>query len=144
MEKKKLYAGDLHYLKDLVRLYARVFEEDIKIPDDGHLQHLLERDHIIFYVALRKNRVVGGLTAHVLPSVYFSSSEVYVYDLAVDRKYQRQGIGAELMLELQHYCRSLGYKEIFVQTDAVDKHALNFYEKIGGAREDVFHFSFAL
>lgn len=144
METKKLNPGDLPYLKDLVRLYADVFEEEVRIPADDHLQSLLELEHMIFYVALRENRVAGGLTAHVLPSVYFPSSEVYVYDLAVDKEYQRQGIGAELMGELENHCRGRGYREIFVQADAVDEHALNFYEKIGGSREDVFHFSFAL
>src|SRR5690606_64692 len=118
------------------------FEEEFRIADDSHLQGLLEQDRTIFYVALQENRVIGGLTAHVLPSVYFSSAEVYVYDLAVDQAYQRQGIGSLLMRELQAHCRDLGYREVFVQADAVDEHALNFYEKIGGIREDVFHFDF--
>lgn len=144
MKTKKLDAGDLHLLKDLVRLYAAVFEEEVRIPDDGHLQGLLEQDHIIFYVALLENRLVGGLTAHVLPSVYFPSSEVYVYDLAVDRKHQRRGIGTELMFALRNYCRDSGYWEVFVQADTADKHAVKFYEKLGGKREDVFHFTFPL
>lgn len=144
VEIKKLNADEGDLLKRLICLYAAVFGEELSLPDDSYLQHLLQLDHVIFFIALQENKIVGGLTAHVLPSVYYPSSEVYVYDLAVDEALQRQGIGSALMRELQNYCRKLGYRTVFVQADAVDQHALDFYEKIGGKREDVFHFDFPL
>src|SRR5690606_6080430 len=140
----KLNADDLACLRDLIRLYALVFNEKVSLPSDAYLQKLLEQPSVFFFVAQKDGRVVGGLTAHVLPSVYFSSNEVYVYDLAVETALQRQGIGAALMKELQHYCRSQGFREVFLQADTVDDYALRFYGKIGGRREDVVHYTFPL
>ena len=83
-EYKKLETGELNRLAELIKLYEEVFEmEDFTLPAAQYLQSLLEKETVIFYVAIIDNRVVGGLTAHVLPSTYFPSSEVYIYDLAV-------------------------------------------------------------
>jgi aminoglycoside 3-N-acetyltransferase I len=144
MELKKLSSGDLEDLKALIRLYAEVFDQVFAIPEDAYLKDLLKKEHLIFYVASSGGHLLGGLTAHVLPSLYTPSSEVYLYDLAVDKRYQRQGVGTALIAALKKYCDSIGYKEIFVQADAGDEQALNFYKKTGGVRTPVFHFSYPL
>lgn len=144
MKQKKLGPSDLDNLKGMVRLYGRVFDEIVDMPEDGYLNELLTKKSLLFYVALLDGRVIGGLTAHVLPSVYFASSEVYVYDFAVDKRYQGQGVGAELLAALKDYCGGQGYREIFIQASAADKQALNFYQKTGGIGEQVFHFSYPL
>ena len=46
-------------------------------------------------MAVLDNVVVGGLTAHVLPSAYSASAEVYIYDLGVKAEMQRKGIGTQ-------------------------------------------------
>ncbi|MCA1624882.1 MAG: GNAT family N-acetyltransferase [Acidobacteria bacterium] len=98
IEYKKLEIGDLGCLTELVKLYEQVFEmEDFALPAAQYLQSLLEKETVIFYVAMIDKKVVGGLTAHVLPSTYFPSSEVYIYDLAVETKFQRKGIGRRLI-----------------------------------------------
>jgi aminoglycoside 3-N-acetyltransferase I len=86
--------------------------------------------------------VVGGLTAHILPSYYSSSSEVYLYDLAVKTSFQRKGIGKKLLLALTAYCRENNYKAFFVQADEADSHALEFYSATGGSPEKVVHFNY--
>lgn len=142
---KRLKADDLPYLKTLIHVYEEVFEmERFAFPRDGYLQALLQREGLIFFVAMAEEKVIGGLTAHVLPSVYFESAEVYVYDLAVQSSYQRKGVGRNLMASLSKYCREQGYREIFVQADLVDQHALDFYRATGGQAERVVHFSYAL
>jgi ribosomal protein S18 acetylase RimI-like enzyme len=142
---RKLSYEDLPVLTALIKVYEEVFEmKDFRMPSAGHLQSLLEKEHIIFFVALSGSQVIGGLTAYVLPSVYFESSEVYVYDLAVKTEYQRKGAGRTLIDELKTYCRNLGSKEIFVQADLEDQHAIDFYRATGGISEDVIHFSYGL
>lgn len=141
----KLTENDLNVLLEQVELYAEVFEmTDFKMPSSVYLQTLLEKEHIIFFVAVADEKVIGGLTAFVLPSVYFAAAEVYVYDLAVKAEHQRKGIGTQLIAELKNYCATLGHKEIFVQADREDQHAVDFYRKTGGLPEDVIHFSYAL
>ena len=69
---------------------------------------------------------------------------MYLYDLAVDKNYQRRGIGSKLVGELMDYCRSKGIKDLFVQADVEDQHAVEFYNKIGGEGSETVQFSFHL
>jgi aminoglycoside 3-N-acetyltransferase I len=141
----KLTANDLNLLTKQIRLYEEVFEmADFEMPPVEYLQTLLEKEHIIFYVALAGAEMIGGLTAYVLDSVYFAAAEIYIYDLAVKTEYQRTGVGTRLIAELKKYCARLGHKEVFVQADLEDQLAVDFYHKTGGLPENVIHFSYAL
>lgn len=142
---KKLGNQDIDHLNGLIKLYDDVFEmSDHTVLSSGYLQNLLLNESIIFFTAILDNLVIGGLTAHILPSTYFQSSEVYIYDLAVKTQYQREGIGRKLIETLKEYCITLGMKEIFVQADLEDQHAIDFYKAIGGRAESVVHFSYDL
>ena len=139
-----LNASDLDKLRELIRLYEDVFEmKDFVMPSDAHLQLLLDKNGITFLVAEKNGKVVGGLTAHDLPSTYFEANEVYVYDLAVAKNYQRTGIGKKLLEELAAICKRKGEREFFLQADIDDQHALDFYRSTGGIAENVIHFSYA-
>ncbi|MGI9287456.1 MAG: GNAT family N-acetyltransferase [Pseudomonadales bacterium] len=138
-----LRKGDLQKLAELIRVYKEVFEiENFVLPSDEYLQSLLDRTGMMFLVATIESKVVGGLTAHDLPSTYFEGNELYVYDLAVANEYQRKGIGKTLMLELAEICKKKGDSEFFLQADFDDEHALEFYRSTGGFEESVFHFSY--
>ncbi len=146
---QKLTKQDLPLLKELLKIFEEVFEmEDFVLPNDTHLQSLLENESMIFFVAIlvenEEIKVLGGLRGYILPSVYYASSEMYLYDLGVNPKFQRQGIGTELMEKLKEYSKNLGYKELFVQADIEDQHAIDFYKKTGGQTADVIHFSYEL
>lgn len=141
----RLGFSDSDKFSELVDVYEEVFEmENFKKPPVNYLEKLLAYESVLIFAATDKDKVIGGLTAYVLPSPYFQSAEVYVYDLAVKTEYQRRGIGTKLMQAIKDYCGNLGMKEVFLQADYIDQHAVDFYTKIGGVREDVIHFSFAL
>lgn len=142
---QKLTAHDLPLLSELIDVYETVFEmQNFQKPEAAHLQTLLEEKTIIFFVAIANHQVIGGLTAHVLPSTYSASSLVYLFDLAVQTVHQRKGIGRKLVAALREYCTDCGYMEVFVQADLEDQHALDFYQAIGGTPENVIHFTYAL
>ncbi|HLT07921.1 MAG TPA: GNAT family N-acetyltransferase [Cyclobacteriaceae bacterium] len=142
---QKLTLSDLPALQALISLYEDVFEmQPCPLPGRGYLQKLLQREGLVFFVALQGEEVVGGLTAHVLPSVYYESAELYIYDLAVKAAYQRQGIGKQLVTALIDYGKQQGYREVFVQADVIDQHALDFYKATGGNPEEVVHFTYPL
>lgn len=140
LEYHKLTKSDIDILIGLIRLYEDVFEENYSMPSLDYLQNLLEKEHVIFYTARTGNEVVGGLTAYVLPSAYFSASEVYIYDLAVKKEQQRKGIGRQLIHELKMYCKQLGHREIFVQAHMEDRHAHAFYQATGAEAESIMHY----
>ena len=142
---KKLEPLDLPQFKDLIRLFEDVFEMvNFKLPDDTHLQALLNNKDFYVFVALQQDKVVGGLTAYQLQQYYSKLPLVYVYDLAVKTKYQRQGIGKMLMAGITEYCKNIGVEEVFVQADEVDDYALKFYAATGAMPEKVVHFYYPL
>jgi aminoglycoside 3-N-acetyltransferase I len=94
------------------------------------------------FVAKEKKVIIGGLTAYILPSYYSDSSEVYIYDLAIKKNFQRKGIGKKLLQSLKAYCGQNEYKVLFVQADVTDAYALNFYQSTGGIPQKVIQFSY--
>jgi aminoglycoside 3-N-acetyltransferase I len=142
---QKLSHQNLNQFVALIRVFEAVFEmEDFQMPDEKNLQQLLARDSFHVFVALIDNQVVGGLTAYTLEQYYSQRPLVYIYDLAVQTRYQRQGIGKRLMASINQYCRETGMEEVFVQADEVDTHAIEFYRSTGGIAEKVVHFYYPL
>ncbi len=142
---KKLSTGDLDQFTALINVFEEVFEmENFLTPDQDYLENLLKNQNFMVYVAVFDERVIGGLTAYVLPSYYVQSSEVYIYDLAVDTPFQRKGTGRKLIDAIKADCQALGLKEVFIQAEKIDQHAVDFYHATGGKSADVVHFSYPL
>lgn len=141
----KLGQTDITKLIELIDIYAQVFEtKNFSLPNVEYLQTLLDKENVLFFVALLNDSVIGGLTAYILPSVYYPSNQIYIYDLAVKHDWQRKGFGKEIISLLKSYCIEHGYKEIYVQVDFEDQHAIDFYEATGGHSQKVIHFSYEL
>ena len=140
---KQLAAADINDFIQVLRLFEQVFEmKDLKMPGEKHLKKLLRSKNFVVVTAANENVVVGCLTAHVLPSYYSSSSEVYLYDLVVKADFQRKGIGKKLLEALTVYCRQNNYRAFFVQADEADSNALEFYRATGGLGAKVVHFNY--
>lgn len=140
-----LGARDLTALIQLIELFEVAFEmEEFHRPGDKHLQKLLEAENLYFMVAMKEEKVVGGLRAYLLPSIYSVSPEMYLYDIAVHESCQRQGIGAQLIDALKAHAAGLGCSVVFVQADVEDTHALEFYKATGGRQAEVRHYTYVL
>lgn len=143
---KRLQEGDLNEFIDLILLFEEVFEmKNFSIPDSRHLKNFLGRNDFEAFVAVKNGSVVGGLTTYVLEQYYSKKPLAYIYDLAVGIKFQRQGIGKELIAETSRYYTGRGFEEVFVQADKVDGHAIDFYRKTNPTEEEqVVHFYYTL
>ena len=142
---RKLNKQDLNTFIALIRVFEDVFEmENFLMPEEKHLQQLLAKDSFFVFVALSGNEVVGGLTAYTLEQYYSTKPLVYIYDLAVKTRYQRQGIGRKLMAAINEYCKNTSVEEVFVQADEIDDYAIEFYQATGGNAEKVVHFTYPL
>ena len=145
VEVKKLAPDDVKLFTELIDLFREVLETDMETKaQPEHLQRLLAKPDFIVIVARFANRVVGGLTAHVLPQYHSEKPVGYLYDMAVGATYQGRGIGTKLLTQLKHYCRSQGAEELFVQADREDSQAIHFYRATGGAPMQAVHFTYAL
>ncbi len=143
IEYKRLVYSDLDLMNDLLDCFGTAFEQpetygDAR-PDSEYIESLLKGDTFIALVALDDSKVVGGLAAYELKKFEQKRSEIYIYDLAVDENYRRNGIATGLIENLKPIAREKGAWVIYVQADYGDAPAVSLYTKLG-EREDVLHF----
>lgn len=145
IEIRKLGNHEIDRFVELIRLFEDVFTmENFRMPNETHLQQLLEKDSFFVFVAMLNDKIVGGLTSYTFMQYYSTLPLVYVFDLAVQTELQRKGIGKMLMSAITTYCKDLGVEEVFVQADEVDDYALDFYRSTGARGEKVVHFYYPL
>lgn len=125
----KLTSTDIDDFSRLVQIFDQVFEWQLSsIPDSSHLQKVISNSRFIAFVAKANNEVIGGLTAHVLDRYDAEKPSAYLYDLAVLSAQRRKGIGKQLVAALNEHCRKNGFSEVFVQAEAEDLQAVDFYK----------------
>ncbi|RDC64952.1 GNAT family N-acetyltransferase [Adhaeribacter pallidiroseus] len=146
MEIIKLSPIDIDKFVQLILVFADVFEmQNFTIPKQEHLVHNLGKSDFIVFVAQKDDCIIGGLTAYTLHSYYSEKPLAYIYDLAIQTHYQRQGIGKKLIAAIKMYCQENNYEEVFVQADKVDGYALDFYRATKPTDEEqVVHFYYTL
>ncbi len=137
-----LSARKLSVARAAVRLLARVFETPGRRPKDAWLQSVLRRPDFFGFAAVEGEAVVGALTGFVLPLTQRARVELFVYDVAVDARRRRRGVGRALMDAVRAKARVLDAACVFVLADDEDTHALDFYRALGGAGAKVTAFTF--
>lgn len=137
---------DQGLFRQLILVFEDVFEmEDFTLPPSSHLDRLLRLPDFMVFVALHESKVVGGLTVYILHQCYSEKPLAYVYDLAVQTTHQRKGIGRSLIATLNKHCQTQSFEEVFVQADAPDLYALDFYRSTQPTGEAaVVHFTYGL
>lgn len=141
MEIVRLGATDIALARRTLHLMDRVFEAPEAALSDEYLRRLLARREFWAVAALLQGEPVGGLTAHALPMTRNESTELFIYDLAVDPARQRQGVGRALVSFLRTHASAEGIDVVFVPAENEDEHALDFYRAIGGEPAAVTIFS---
>ena len=135
--------ADAASMRAMLALFGEVFGDPesylAKQPDDNYLRDLLSSETFIAIAAFRETKVVGGLVGYVLAKFEQPRSEFYIYDIAVEAAYRRQGVATAMIEELKSLASERGIYVIFVQADHGDDAAVALYTKLGN-REDVMHF----
>jgi aminoglycoside 3-N-acetyltransferase I len=130
MEIKKLEPTDVVHFKQLITIFQKVFEiEDLQMQNDEYLEKLLLKPDFFALVALQNKKVVGGLSVYLLQRYYSSKKEAYIFDVGVHPEYQRKGIGKALISHLIRYCKTQEIESAYVEAEADDEQAVNFYRK---------------
>ncbi|HED1708894.1 TPA: AAC(3)-I family aminoglycoside N-acetyltransferase [Citrobacter freundii] len=143
VEVRVLNVGDVLLMRGMLNMFGTAFEDVAtytdKQPDDAYLAALLSRRDFIAIAAVSEGQVVGGLAAYVLTKFEQPRAETYIYDLAVEGSFRRQGIATAMIREVQKASRARGAYVVFVQADYEDEPAVALYTKLG-VREEVLHF----
>ena len=116
---------------------SEVFGEGGLPLSDAYIDRLLKRDCFWAVVAIDDDKIVGGLTAHILPMTKAEQSELLIYDVAVHERLQRRGIGKMLISWVRNQASALGISDVFVLADTGDVGAISFYRNLGGADSPV-------
>lgn len=129
----------------LIRVFEKVFEmKNFKIPDKSHLAKTLNKPGFKAVVAEENETIVGGATIFILDQYYSERPLAYIFDLAIETEFQRQGIGRKIIGFIKEHCRSNGYEEAFVQANEEDDYAVDFYRSTQPTEEEkVIHFSYS-
>lgn len=143
IEVRVLSSDDVGVMRGMLGIFGVAFEDvatyTANQPDVAYLAALLSRPDFIAIAAVSEGKVVGGLAAYVLTKFEQARSETYIYDLAVDEPFRRQGVATALIREVQRVSKAKGAYVVFVQADYEDEPAVALYTKLG-TREDVLHF----
>ena len=139
----RLGPTDLPEAFELIHLYGEAFETGkYRMPAKSYLARWLENPGFIVLAALDGKKVIGGLTAYELMMFHEEQPEIFIYDLAVKKEYQRKGTGTRLINFLKDYAAGKGIRTIFVMANEEDDHAIKFYRAAGGKMEKVGLFTF--
>jgi [ribosomal protein S18]-alanine N-acetyltransferase len=104
---------------------------------------LLHDPRTIFLVAFDDGgEPAGFVLAYELPRRHGLDVTLCVYEIEVDERHRRRGIGARLLRELESIARGRGVEEGFVLTDDDNVAAMRLYESVGGVRSDVAEWDF--
>jgi len=146
----RLAISDRPLARRLFTLIRDVFEEGSAPSDPDHeplgdeyIDRLLARPDFWALAAFCGDEIVGGLTAHTLPMTRDESSEIFIFDVAVQASHQRRGVGRALFRELEAQAAAAGVSVLFVPADDEDVHAKDFYRAVGGAPSPVTFYTFA-
>ncbi len=87
------------------------------------IQKKLQRDPDLFLVAEQDGHIVGSVIGG------FDGRRGMVYHLAVAREYRGQGLGSQLMDELEARLRRKGCRRAYLMVVDDNQNAMQFYEK---------------
>ncbi len=100
------------------------------------LEAQLGSDTSLFLTAVEQGEVIGyiGMSAVV--------DEGYIYNVAVEEKHRRRGVGSALIGELVTYCQKHSFSFLTLEVRPSNQNAVSLYSKFGfikvGERRDYY------
>jgi aminoglycoside 3-N-acetyltransferase I len=103
-------------------VFARAFEQSYNVTD-RYLSNMMEQKNMIVLAAYENKNIVGGLIGFEILPIH-GNKEIYIYDIAVDPDYQKQGIGTKLIKCLNVEAQNRDVETIFVEAEGEDQDAI--------------------
>ena len=135
---KKLFPADLDQARQLLEEWYR--DDGIinpRLPSDVYLQKLMSRESFHVYVALEGEQVIGGLSAYELDMFDEEVTEMFIFEIGVNKHHRKRGVARMLIEALEATCREKGIKVAFVATFMDNEAARQLYTSTGGTMEVV-------
>jgi GNAT superfamily N-acetyltransferase len=132
---RRLEPGDEQLLQELCRRFKD------RVPTEGEAVAILAREQLVIWVAEVDGDLAGFAYAHILLRIDGDTS-VFLYELDVDERFRRRGLGRALVEDARELGKRLGAKEMWVETSYDNEPAKRTYAAAGGtaAEEPVLDF----
>ena len=94
-------------------------------------EYALDDDRCYLIVATDETDIVGILSAYRFPDVVSGGGLVYLYDIEVERRNRKSGIGRAMIQRLLDICKSDNVAFVWAGTDVSNKSARILFERTG-------------
>ena len=112
--------------KRVIELWKDIFSNDPRWNEpSGIITRKLRRQRDLFLVGLLDNKIVATVLGG------YDGFRGWIYHLAVDPVYRKQGIGQTMMAAIEDRIRSQGAVKINLQVRTNNTEVIRFYEALG-------------
>ncbi|MCM1566876.1 MAG: GNAT family N-acetyltransferase [Dehalobacter sp. 4CP] len=131
---RKAEYKDIPDLSDLLTVLFSIeqdFEPNDERQQSGLKMMLNDSMNRCVMVAELGKKIVGMVTCQLLISTAEGGQVAVIEDLIVNREYQGNGIGKQLLSSIEDWAVEKGATRLQLLADKTNTPALNFYKKIG-------------
>jgi len=100
-----------------------------------HLRNFLKDDRHYLLAALAEGLPIGFILAYRLQRVDREQDMMFFYEINVDARHRKKGIGTALISKLKELCKQENILKMFVLTNRTNTAAYNLYAKTGAVAE---------
>ena len=122
--------------KDATRCVELVESFAAKNVSLEYLRKFLSNPANYLIVAEAGNKLAGFLLAHRLERLKQKSFKFFIYEIDVDKNFQRMGVGTALIEYAKNIVRQEKMMNAFVFTSYSNEGAVEFYKSTGGKIEN--------
>lgn len=134
MEYKILEPKDIELLKNF-------HDDENAIYNENNVQKFIEDKNQLAFIAKKENKIIGFAYGY-LQNRPDGKIMFYLYAIDIEKEYQGNGYGTNLMNFIKNQVRSLGCYKMYLSTNKSNISACKCYEKIGckiNAQDDVIY-----
>ena len=134
MEYKILEPKDIELLKNF-------HDDENAIYNENNVQKFIEDKNQLAFIAKKENKIIGFAYGY-LQNRPDGKIMFYLYAIDIEKEYQGNGYGTNLMNFIKNQVRSLGCYKMYLSTNKNNISACKCYEKIGckiNAQDDVIY-----
>ncbi|MEO6050880.1 MAG: GNAT family N-acetyltransferase [Pyrinomonadaceae bacterium] len=137
MEIRRLQQSDYILLASAIRiLVPLVSDEPIsgQVINEVFLKQALNDKNCYYILCLDNSTPVGYLSAFRFPAVETADFQIYLYDIAVEERFRRLGLGSRMIEELKRHCGEDKFDFMWVGTSLDNEAAQKTFEKTGARK----------
>jgi ribosomal protein S18 acetylase RimI-like enzyme len=111
---------------------SHLFDEPV---DPAAAERYLSADQNALFIAYVGQEPAGFVRGTILHQLKSTRGQMLLYEIGVDDRFQRQGVGRSLINAITDLARAEGCEEMFVLTNRSNAAAMGLYETTGGVTE---------